>query len=242
MRTLRCKCGEAIMWTTDGVHDCQGCKICGTTYAGHPDHHKELQPHKWKPMYHDKTGKPYKMCELCYHIDEKTHTLAKKGERHKEVEDVDKFYEDLEKQEIYKDKTIEGAKTYGSPAVLSTEPSEEVKLNDPPIPKDLDEAIETLATEHNIEFVIRCTEDSFLGGSHHGFGTGIRNTWGLWSGSVLAKWFNERGIYHADDMSGIILTSFYRKAHQVDIDLEGQIKHYRDYWDKTAPDVNNGII
>jgi hypothetical protein len=115
-------------------------------------------------------------------------------------------------------------------------------LEDLPIPTNLDEAIEALANQENIEFMQKCTEDEFLGHTHHGFGTGLRNGWGLWTGSVLAKWFNEKGIYHADDMSGIILTSCYRKGTGKDIDLEGQIKFYRDFWEENQPDVNKGII
>lgn len=51
MKTLRCKCGDKIDLTTDGFQDCEGCEKCGTTYAGHPDFHKELQPHTWKIVY-----------------------------------------------------------------------------------------------------------------------------------------------------------------------------------------------
>jgi hypothetical protein len=37
-------------------------------------------------------------------------------------------------------------------------------------------------------------------------------------------------ITHADDMSAIILTSIWMRARGVDLDLEGQIKSYQDYW------------
>ena len=30
---------------------------------------------------------------------------------------------------------------------------------------------------------------------HHGFGTGLRNSWGLWSNSKLSNWFNDKGIH-----------------------------------------------
>lgn len=73
MRTLRCKCGDRIAWTTDNFQDCQGCPSCNTTYAGHPDYHKELQPHTWKIMYNQNTGKPYKRCEKCYEVDEESY-------------------------------------------------------------------------------------------------------------------------------------------------------------------------
>lgn len=65
---------------------------------------------------------------------------------------------------------------------------------------------------------------------HFGFGRWMRNNWGLWSGSKLKDWFVERGLHHADDMSGVILVSFWRHLNNKPIDLEGQIKHYQDYW------------
>lgn len=77
MRTLRCKCGEAIAWTTDNFQDCQGCEKCQTTYAGHPDNHRPLQPHTWKIMYNENTGKPYKRCEKCYAVDEESYKEAR---------------------------------------------------------------------------------------------------------------------------------------------------------------------
>jgi hypothetical protein len=44
---------------------------------------------------------------------------------------------------------------------------------------------------------------------HHGFGTFLRNNWGLWGGSRLQLYFFERGVYHPDDMSGIILSHYH---------------------------------
>ena len=61
------------MWTTDGTHDCQGCKECKTTYAGHPDYHRPLQPHVWGKLYNQNTGKPYKVCEKCHTIDDESY-------------------------------------------------------------------------------------------------------------------------------------------------------------------------
>jgi hypothetical protein len=59
----------------------------------------------------------------------------------------------------------------------------------------------------------------------------LRNDWSLWEKDTmpLVKWFNERGITHADDISAIILRSIWR-ARGVDLDLEGQIKSHQDYW------------
>ena len=59
---------------------------------------------------------------------------------------------------------------------------------------------------------------------HLGIGMGIRNEWGLWGGSELARWFNAKGVSHPDAMSGIILTSYWRRVHGLPLDVEGQIR------------------
>lgn len=65
MRTLRCKCGESVMYTSMGVFNCEVCDKCGTTHAGHPDHHAEPEPHTWITRYNQRTGEPYEICDRC---------------------------------------------------------------------------------------------------------------------------------------------------------------------------------
>lgn len=77
---------------------------------------------------------------------------------------------------------------------------------------------------------------------HHGYGTFIRNTLELWYNGPAVAWFNEQGIYHADDMSGIIFTSLHRKGNKKEIELDKQIKFYRDYWERVNPKVNEGNL
>jgi hypothetical protein len=73
---------------------------------------------------------------------------------------------------------------------------------------------------------------------HHGFGTWIRNTFELWgtkgtkAESPLKRYFSKIGIWHADDMSGIIITSWHRKLNKKSMKVAEQIKHYKDYWKK----------
>ena len=76
------------------------------------------------------------------------------------------------------------------------------------------------------------TEKEFTTDSHFGLGLWIRNNWGLWKGSRLSNFFIANGIFHPDDMSGIILTSYHRKLNGIEIQLEKQIKYYQEYWDK----------
>jgi uncharacterized C2H2 Zn-finger protein len=61
----------------------------------------------------------------------------------------------------------------------------------------------------------------------------MRNNWQLWGGSRLSKYFNDKGIYHPDDMSGIILDSYHRNLNGQEIKLDEQVKYYQDYWEKS---------
>jgi len=70
---------------------------------------------------------------------------------------------------------------------------------------------------------------------HFSVGMGLRNKWGLWNKSRLAKYFNNIGIFHPDDMSMIIFKSFWRDLNNKPIQLESQIKYYQDFWKYSAP-------
>ena len=76
------------------------------------------------------------------------------------------------------------------------------------------------------------TEDEFSGRYHLGFGMWMRNNWGLWKSSRLSRYFNSLGVYHPDDMTGIIFDSYHRKLTGSDINLNEQIKFYQEYWEK----------
>jgi len=101
------------------------------------------------------------------------------------------------------------------------------------IPKNLDECFVQINSFWNDSLkleVKKMTEKDFSANSHFGFGMWMRNNWGLWGGSRLATYFNNFGIYHADDMSGIILTSFHRHLTGKEILLENQVNYYKNYW------------
>lgn len=217
------------MWTTDGVWDCQGCEECGTTYSGHPDGHKPLQPHEWGILYNQNTGKPYKHCIHCYHIDQESYKESNE-------KSDDPWKDILAAHRIDKNDIV------FTPPLEEEGRIDEIPEDKVPIPKNLDEALEMLDNEENRKFAKEHQENDFLCELHFSIGMKLRNDWELWHGSTLAKWFNEKGIYHADDMSSIILLAYYRKVNGEDIKLDKQIKEYRDYWDKVDPDVNKGVI
>lgn len=110
------------------------------------------------------------------------------------------------------------------------------------IPKDLDECfseLKKILSKKTVE-TMKTGPEGDMSLYHHGLGTWIRNKWGLWKGSHLAKWFNERGIRHPDDMSGIILRSFWRHLNNQPLKLDEQIKFYQDYWKKAKREQEQG--
>ena len=102
------------------------------------------------------------------------------------------------------------------------------------IPKDLNDCfieLDKLLESEDVEELKNGTkEDTMM--EHHFLGRHLRNNWGLWKGSRLSKWFNEKGIYHADDMSAIILDSYWRYLNLEPIELDEQIEHYKKYWEE----------
>jgi hypothetical protein len=102
------------------------------------------------------------------------------------------------------------------------------------IPKDLDDCfveLKKILSKETVEKMKSEPEKDMIQ-YHLGFGMWMRNNWGLWQGSRLSEWFNEKGIYHADDMSGIIFHSFWRHLNDKPLELDQQIKHYEEYWEK----------
>ncbi|HLG28286.1 MAG TPA: DUF6794 domain-containing protein [Paenisporosarcina sp.] len=100
------------------------------------------------------------------------------------------------------------------------------------IPTNLDECFEALlriAHPEDIETIKAGSEDDMCQ-YHHGIGTWIRNNWGLWHGGPLQDYFKQMGLWHADDMSGLILQSFWCYLKGIPLDVEGQVAHYLDYW------------
>ena len=87
------------------------------------------------------------------------------------------------------------------------------------------------------------------GYGHMGIGMWMRNNWGLWKGSTLAKYFNAMGIKHPDDMSAIILATYRAKLLNEKYDVDADIRMYKRYWtmmakpsDYTDPKTGGKII
>ena len=74
-------------------------------------------------------------------------------------------------------------------------------------------AFDALLTPSDIESIRSLPARENMKIHFHGFGTWIRNEWGLWNGSVLQKYFLERDVKHADRMSVLILEYYYDWLH-----------------------------
>lgn len=99
------------------------------------------------------------------------------------------------------------------------------------IPHDLDEALTRLLKLCDPE----TREDVLYNGVqacefHSGLGRHLRNEWGLWNGGPLKDFFLNLGVWHADDMSGILLESTFRVLRGDPVDLQGQISDALNYW------------
>ncbi|WP_036227576.1 DUF6794 domain-containing protein [Mesoflavibacter zeaxanthinifaciens] len=104
------------------------------------------------------------------------------------------------------------------------------------IPIDLEDAFaffECNWSKEDLETFKNTEEESATISLHRGFGMNIRNGWGLWKREgKLVEFLSEKGIYHPEDMSAVIFTSFHRKLNNKPIELEKQAEFYQEYWKK----------
>lgn len=98
----------------------------------------------------------------------------------------------------------------------------------------LDKAISYAQSLSGFAQAVREAEDfdTFVAEHHHGVGRHLRNKLKLWDyKSKWAKYFySEYGIWHADDMSSIIMALAYcdHKGQEFNLPLEVTITH--NYW------------
>jgi hypothetical protein len=110
------------------------------------------------------------------------------------------------------------------------------------VPIDLDDCLKQLDSifADSLKTKIKLlTEDEFSGKYHFGLGMWMRNNWGLWKGSRLSKYFNSIGIYHPDDMTGIVFDSYHRQLTGNERKLNEQVKYYQNYWEKAKQNELN---
>lgn len=86
-------------------------------------------------------------------------------------------------------------------------------------------------SKEDFEWFKSASDSDAVSGLHNGLGRWIRNTWGLWSKDTeLYSVLNNMGLWHADDMSSIIITSYHKKITGKKLALKEQVQYYNDYW------------
>jgi len=95
------------------------------------------------------------------------------------------------------------------------------------IPTTLQEALQELESQledEEKEKIRNLGEDEFVTLSHMFMGQKLRNLWLYPKDSPLREFFKAEGLSHEDDMSDIILRSFYRHLRGEDIRYEEQLE------------------
>lgn len=100
------------------------------------------------------------------------------------------------------------------------------------IPVDLEDCFKELEKMLHSDFLkeYKNKKEEDLAVYHMGLGLWLRNNWGLWGGSRLSKYFNQLGVFHPDDMSGIIINTFWSKLNNKPQKIKEKIEFYREYW------------
>lgn len=122
-----------------------------------------------------------------------------------------------------------------------------MNLKDKPIPKTIDEAIETLFSSLDEDDIVYIKDEKNSSSSiHFTLGMALRNYWHLWAEESpikddFKKRFNLFG--DADDMSGMILEALWVKVRGGDVvkSLEESANSFNAHWMKCNIDPFTGV-
>ena len=95
-----------------------------------------------------------------------------------------------------------------------------------PVPQSLTEALDTLdrASSGALLLKMRNGEEEVSGELHDGLGLWIRNNWSLYDKGALYQDLARQGLRYPDDMSNLVLKSWWRRMHGRPLDVSGQVK------------------
>ena len=111
------------------------------------------------------------------------------------------------------------------------------------IPKDIEDCFKELEKMLHPDLIQEMKSGTELDMAQHHFGLGrwMRNNWQLWGISRLSAYFNGLGVHHPDNMSGIILTSFWRHLNNKPIEFDKQIEHCKEWERVNAEPPKDGF-
>lgn len=103
------------------------------------------------------------------------------------------------------------------------------------VPNTLEEAfvfLNTRLTTQEKEHFRKTSEQEAVTSAHMGLGMYIRNEWFRSGSSALPSWLRGLGARHIDDMTAMILTSYWRHLNGRPIQIEQQGTCYRKWWEE----------
>jgi hypothetical protein len=81
----------------------------------------------------------------------------------------------------------------------------------------------------------KTAEESEVGGYNGSIGIWLRNSWGLWNGGPLRDHFWSLGLSHPDDMSALVLITFWRHLNERPLRAEEEAARLRESDEGGAP-------
>jgi len=105
------------------------------------------------------------------------------------------------------------------------------------VPTTLEEAhlqLERQLSKEELAKIDAMQSEDEMSQYHFGLGMAVRNVWGLWEVSPLAQHMQKLGFTQPDDMSGVILATFWCKRHGKDFRLKERADFYAAYWKAEA--------
>ncbi len=163
-----------------------------------------------------------------YHVRESSIYLLEAGGGVLLIHVLSESYHPLACLPLHEKPAADLAAAFFSPPVLEQAERLSHALRPPPlrearpVPRTLEESFVFLEKGLSAEDLetLRSTPEYDLGRFHFGVGIWMRNNWGLLEESPLARTFEQMGVYEPDDMSEMILRSFWQRLNGLPLTIE----------------------
>ena len=107
-----------------------------------------------------------------------------------------------------------------------------MKIDPDSVPSTVSEAVDRLYSALNVEEIEEIRKQHQLG-SHHGFGTFLRNNWSLWGDTPLKRdAVATYKIAHADDISSLIRDWVVAKVCAEKFDPYEVCERFHEHWQR----------
>ncbi|MGJ8655166.1 MAG: DUF6794 domain-containing protein [Akkermansiaceae bacterium] len=111
-------------------------------------------------------------------------------------------------------------------AQVAKSPEAEEQVTIPSTLAEAHQELERLLPKEELAKIDAMKMEDEMGELHFGIGMVLRNSWGLWGDSPMAKHMQSLGFIHPDHMSGVILETFWCKRHGKDLRIKERVALY----------------